>query len=183
MVHHPAGTSRATGQAPADIPTGRLCQSRTLRPVERRTDRRIVTTPVAALPERRMQRDKTPNEAPEGATYLLRQAAPGASSDPSGQARGQVSTHPEGDDPDRRRSLGFLTSTDHPHPEVPDTSGPRRARPPPTPHAEVPGNARPRSTRPKVDQNGRMLRGPRCTRAPQHEGVLRIARPRPLSFR
>jgi hypothetical protein len=33
MVHHPAGTSRATGQALADIPQGGLCQSRTLRPV------------------------------------------------------------------------------------------------------------------------------------------------------
>ena len=29
MVHHPAGTSRATGQALADIPSGGLCQSRT----------------------------------------------------------------------------------------------------------------------------------------------------------
>ena len=57
MVHHPAGTSRATGQALADIPQGGLCRSRTLRPVERRTDQRIVTTPVAALPERRMQRE------------------------------------------------------------------------------------------------------------------------------
>ena len=61
---------------------------------------------------------------------ILRQVASGASSDPSGQARGQVSNHPEGIDPDRRRSLRFLTSTDHPHPEVPDTVGPRRARPP-----------------------------------------------------
>ena len=57
LVHHPAGTSRATGQAMADTSTGGLCRSRTLRPVERRTDRRIVTTPVAALPERRMQRE------------------------------------------------------------------------------------------------------------------------------
>jgi hypothetical protein len=35
LVHHPAGTSRATGQAMVDIPSGGLCQSRTLRPVER----------------------------------------------------------------------------------------------------------------------------------------------------
>jgi hypothetical protein len=33
LVHHPAGTSRATGQAMADIPRGGVCRSRTLRPV------------------------------------------------------------------------------------------------------------------------------------------------------
>ena len=95
MVHHPPGTSRATGQALADKFFGTRLPQPDPRPVERRTDRRIVTTPVAALPERRMQREKTPNEAPEGATYILRQVASGASSETS-------STHPEGDDPDRR---------------------------------------------------------------------------------
>jgi hypothetical protein len=48
MVHHPAGTSRATGQAEA---SPHVMPQPDPRPVERRTS---VTTPVAALPERRM---------------------------------------------------------------------------------------------------------------------------------
>jgi hypothetical protein len=69
MVHHPAGTSRATGQAMADIPRGGLCHSWT----RARSSLVLGSSPrmtraVAALPERRMQREETPNEAPEGAT-------------------------------------------------------------------------------------------------------------------
>ena len=69
MVHHPAGTSRATGQALADTSSEELCRSRT----RARSSSVLGSSPrmtrtVAALPERRMQRDKTPNGAPEGAT-------------------------------------------------------------------------------------------------------------------
>ncbi len=115
---------------------------------------------------RRTRRRKEPHT-------FLRQVASGASSETNFSL-------PGGSDPDRGRSLGFLTSTDHPHPEVPDRVGPRRARPPRSPHAEVPGTARPRRTRPQVDQSGRMLRGPRFTRAPQHEGAKMQARFSPL---
>ena len=64
MVHHPAGTSRATGQALADKFFGTSLPQPDPRPVILGPDPRT----VAALPERRMQREKTPNEAPEGAT-------------------------------------------------------------------------------------------------------------------
>ena len=67
MVHHPAGTSRATGQADASSrvtpqPDPTPGQSSVLGSSPR------MTRTVAALPERRMQREETPNEAPEGAT-------------------------------------------------------------------------------------------------------------------
>ena len=65
MVHHPAGTSRATGQALADKFFGTRLPQPDPRPVIPGTQ---VPRTVAALPERRMQREKTPNEAPEGAT-------------------------------------------------------------------------------------------------------------------
>ena len=94
MVHHPAGTSRATGQALAEH-SSEVTAKPDPRPVDVGTH---VSTPVAALPEGRMQRDKTPNGAPEGATYLLRQVASGASSETS-------MTTPGGRDPDRRRSM------------------------------------------------------------------------------
>ncbi len=64
---------------------------------------------VAALPERRMQRDKTSNEAPEGATLnyldrLLLAPRPILGFHPRASM-----TSPGGSNPDRRRSLGFLT--------------------------------------------------------------------------
>ncbi|AOG09050.1 hypothetical protein BSY240_938 [Agrobacterium sp. RAC06] len=131
MVHHPAGTSRATGQALAEhssedsVKAGPYARSSSVLGSSPRMTRPSPPCQRDACSgnRRRTRRRKEPHT-------LLRQVASGASSDPSGQARGQVSNHPEGVDPDRRRSLGFLKSTDHPHPEVPDTSGPRRARPP-----------------------------------------------------
>ncbi|SIP92220.1 hypothetical protein SAMN05880561_101241 [Rhizobium sp. RU33A] len=104
MVHHPAGTSRATGQALADIPSGGLCQSRTLRPVI--LDPRV--KPEDDEDRRRLARETHAAgiDAERGAgrshIKLLRQVASGASSETSFSLSG-------GSDPDRRRSLGFLT--------------------------------------------------------------------------
>ena len=53
MVHHPAGTSRATGQALADKLFGTRLPKPDPRPVILGLDPRT----VAALPERRMQRE------------------------------------------------------------------------------------------------------------------------------
>jgi hypothetical protein len=67
MVHHPAGTSRATGQAEAssqgDAAAGPAPGHSSVLGSSPR-----MTRTVAALPERCMQREKTPNGAPEGAT-------------------------------------------------------------------------------------------------------------------
>ncbi len=142
LVHHPAGTSRATGQAMADIPSGRLCQSRTRARSSLERKFQGPSPPcqrdACSGKKRRTRRRKEPHK-------LLRQVASGASSETS-------ITRPGGSNPDRRRSLGFLTSIDHPHPEGA-------------------GLARPRGARPQIHQCRGMLRGPRFTRAPQHEGV------------
>ncbi len=102
MVHHPAGTSRATGQAEAsshgDAAAGPYARSNVGR-IEGSSRR---PSPPCQRDgwsgkKRRTGRRKEPH-------YLLRQVASGASSETS-------LTDPEGDDPDRRRRLGFLTAS------------------------------------------------------------------------
>ncbi|MDR7027717.1 hypothetical protein J2X08_003799 [Rhizobium rosettiformans] len=59
MVHHPAGTSRATGQALADKFFGTRLPQPDPRPVNPWSSSGLTRGPrtVAALPERRMQRE------------------------------------------------------------------------------------------------------------------------------
>jgi hypothetical protein len=104
LVHHPAGTSRATGQAMADMPSGGLCQSRTrarsflgprVKPEDDDARRRLAReTHAAGIDAER--------GAGRSHIKLLRQVASGASSETS-------MTPPGGSNSDRRRSLGFLT--------------------------------------------------------------------------
>ncbi len=105
LVHHPPGTSRATGQAMADTSSGGLCQSRTRARsiLERKFQGPSPPCQRDACSgnRRRTGRRKEPH-------YLLRQVASGASSDPRVQPEESFSP-PGGSDPDRRRSLGYLT--------------------------------------------------------------------------
>ena len=92
LVHHPAGTSRATGQAEASSRMTRQPDPRPviLGPDPRTKDRRRLAR------ETHVSGTKTPNEAPEGATYkyldrLLLAPRPILGFNPR-----KVSAHPEG---------------------------------------------------------------------------------------
>jgi len=103
MVHHPAGTSRATGQAEADHSSEETAAAGPApgHSLGKPEDRRRLARETHAAGK----------DAERGAgrshIKLLRQVASGASSETNFSPSG-------GSNPNRRRSLGFLTSTDHP---------------------------------------------------------------------